>query len=734
MTAAVAIMIGGVLALAWLLRRAWLRDHRVARDRAALHAAYAELEGAKSRAEAQATQLQATLSGMSDGVMMLNAELQLVQWNDHFASFTGLPRDLLRVGLPMEAMLRAQSLAGEFGEVDTEAEVARRLAAMRATRIPGVQERQRPDGRAIELRRRMLPDGGFVTLYIDITARKQAEAARLEARRVTEAAIEQKAQFVAMVSHEIRVPLNAVIGSLALLEQSALSEEQRALSDTARHAGETLLDLVNDILELSKMDAGRLELRPADFAIGPLLAGVRDMFAAPAAARGVVLALDIESDVPARLYADAGRLRQVVMNFVSNAGKFSRPGEVTIAAGMVAAGDGYSAAAEAPQLRLSVRDQGPAITDDEASGLFQPFARLEYARAAGAPGTGLGLAICDRLARLMQGRIGLQPIIDADGAASGNEFWITLPLARHALNPAAPLRELPPRPVRRSSVLLVEDVATNRVLTAALLRRQGHRVDTAENGNDAVRMVAVRPYDVVFMDLVMPGIDGHEAARRIRALPGPAGAVPIVALTASDPATAQAACLEAGMDSILPKPVRPRALFDMVARMAWPMTGQPAPGGPGQSGPGQSGPGPGGPGPGGPGQSGRGQSGPGQSEAGQGGLLVDADRLADLQRGLPAGLFDTLLDECLVDVRARLPRLHEALAAADAAVAHEAAHALAGMAGSYGMAAFERRLRAIMTATGAGDVAAARRHAAGLAGELDRSEETIRALLRAQAA
>jgi signal transduction histidine kinase/FixJ family two-component response regulator/HPt (histidine-containing phosphotransfer) domain-containing protein len=702
MIAVVATIVAGclLLLLTWVSRRAHLRDQRVARDRAALRAAYAELEAAKSRAEARTAQLQATLAGMSDGVMMLDAELRLVQWNEHFASFTGLPREMLRVGLPMEEMLRAQSLAGEFGVVDAEAEVARRLAAMRATRIPGVQERQRPDGRAIELRRRMLPDGGFVTLYIDITARKQAEAARMEARRAAEAAIEQKAQFVAMVSHEIRVPLNAVISSLALLEQSRLSEEQRALSDTAREAGDTLLDLVNDILELSKMDSGRLELRPADFDLAPLLDGVREMFTAAAATRGVTLALQIAPDVPERLHADPGRLRQVVMNFVSNAGKFSRPGPVTIAAAMLPAG-GTAAAPQPPLLRLSVRDQGPAITEAESAQLFQPFARLEYARTAGAPGTGLGLAICDRLARLMQGQIGVQTIVDAAGTAIGNEFWIALPLARHALNPPAALPELPPRPPRRSTVLLVEDVATNRVLTTALLRRQGHRVDVAESGSDAVRMVGAWPYDVVFMDLVMPGIDGYEAARRIRALPGPEGRVPIVALTASDPGTAHAACLEAGMTSILPKPVRPRELFDMLARIVWPMTSQPA----------------------------RPEDAPGHS-----GALIDSDRLADLQRGLPAGLFDTLVDECLLDMRGRMPRLHEALAAADAPLAHAMAHALAGMAGSYGMAAFERRLRAIMAATTAGDIAAARQHAQEMGIELDRSEEMIRALLRAQAA
>jgi signal transduction histidine kinase/CheY-like chemotaxis protein len=703
MVAIVAIAITALvlLALVWAARMAYLRNARVTRDFEALRAAYAELEVAKTRAEARSDQLRATLAGISDGVMMLDSDLRLVLWNDHFADFTGLPRDMLHVGLPMAEMLRAHILAGEFGPVaDPKAEVQRRLAAIRASRFHGVKERRRPDGRVIELRRWMVPDGGFVTLYIDVTARKQAEAARMEARRVTEVAVEQKAQFVAMVSHEIRVPLNAVIGSLALLEQSDLSDEQRALSGTAREAGDTLLDLVDDILDLSKMDADRLELRPTDFDLASILIGVRDMFGAQAASRGITLALTIAPDVPARLHADAGRLRQVLMNFVSNASKFANSGLVTISAAMVPGGAG-AAGTDPPCLRLAVRDQGPVVPAQDAAGLFQPFAQLEYARAAGAHGTGLGLAICERLARLMRGQIGVTQIPAEDGAAAGNEFWLVLSLSDHALNPPTMLRELLARPLRRASVLLVEDISTNRMLTASLLRRQGHRVDVAQNGIDGLRMVTARPYDVVFMDLAMPGIDGYETARRIRALSGPESAVPIVALTASDSSAAHAACLEAGMNSILAKPVRPHALFEVLGRFAWPMTAL--------------------------------ESAPADNST-RSEMLVDSARLADLQRSLPGGLFETLVEQCLVDIRERMPRLQNALRAGSPTAAHEVAHALAGMAGSYGLTLFERRLRDIMAATAVSDMAVAAAKAQGMESELDRSAELLRALLRAHAA
>jgi signal transduction histidine kinase/response regulator of citrate/malate metabolism len=703
MVAIVAIAIAALvlLALVWAARMAHLRNERVTRRFEELRAAYAELEVAKTQAEARSHQLRATLAGISDGVMMLNSALRLVLWNDHFADFTGLPRDMLHVGLPMAEMLRAQILAGEFGPVaDPQAEVQRRVAAIRASHFHGVKERRRPDGRVIELRRRMLPDGGFVTLYIDVTARKQAEVARMEARRVTEIAVEQKAQFVAMVSHEIRVPLNAVISSLALLEQSDLSDEQRALADTAHESGATLLDLVDDILDLSKMDADRLELRPTDFDLASILMGVRDMFGAQAASRGITLGLTIALDVPARLHADAGRLRQVLMNFISNASKFANPGVVTISATMASSGAG-AAGVEPPCLRLAVRDQGPVVPAQDVAGLFQPFAQLEYARAAGAHGTGLGLAICERLARLMGGQIGVTQVTAENSAAAGNEFWLMLPLSELVLNPPTMLRELLARPLRRASVLLVEDISTNGMLTASLLRRQGHRVDVAQSGINGLRMVTARPYDMVFMDLAMPGIDGCETARRIRALPGPEGAVPIVALTANDSSAAHAACLEAGMNSILVKPVHPHELFEVLGRFAWPMPALES--------------------------ASAGVS--ARSEA-----LVDSERLADLQRSLPEGLFETLVEQCLVDIRERIPLLQDALRAGRPVAANEVAHALAGMGGSYGLTLFERRMRDIMVATAVSDMAVAAARAHGMESELDRSTELLRALLRARAA
>ncbi len=401
-----------------------------------------------------------------------------------------------------------------------------------------------------------------MTLYSDITARKQVEEAQEAARRLAEEAVEQKSRFVAIVSHEIRTPLNAVVNSLSLLDRSNLSSAQHRLADTAREAGDALLDLVNDILELSKTEAGQLAMRPTVFDLRPVLEGVQDMFGTEARQRSISLALDVHDNVPERIRGDCGRLRQVIMNFVSNATKFSLPGTVTLRAAAVTVNG-------CPSLYLSVTDQGPRIPDREAGQLFQPFSRLENARANGAPGTGLGLAICERLTRLMGGTIGVQ------GAESGgNEFWVVVPLEEIAA-PAAELMAglLPKARMRRVNLLLVEDIPANHLVTATMLRRLGHRVDIAESGPDAIRLVQERPFDLVFMDLIMPGMSGYETARRIRTLPEMARNVPIVALTANTAVEDRSRCIAAGMNDMIGKPLRAAEMVEVLSRTLLPAAG-----------------------------------------------------------------------------------------------------------------------------------------------------------------
>ncbi len=773
----VALLVVAVL-LVVRLRADRRRELASRRDRAVLAAAYAELATAKSAAEARSAQLEATLSGMSDGVMMLDAESRLVQWNDRFAELTGVPRAMLRVGVAMEDMIRAQARAGEFGPVDVEAEVARRINTVRTFNQSAVVERTRPNGQVVELRRNPGPSGGSVTLYTDITARRRAEEAQRIADRATAELVEQKAQFVAIVSHEVAIPLEAVLESLrqmaAQMVPAGGGDPSHLALRQARAAADTLAALMRDILDMTRMDAGWLTLREADFALRPLLAEAAADFTHRAAARGIVLEVEAAPDLIDRLHGDAGRVRQVLANFLANAVAFADPGVVSLRATRLDLGE--------PMLRLSVTDPGPRIPAEQAARLFQPFARPfgppPLQGEALMPGAGLGLAICARLARMMRGQVGLAPV-----ASGGNEFWITLPLAAaHAEAADAPAVDAePPRPdprragsswpesnwpesswpesswpessprgssriesgrldparpeqagekpaagappalrrARRVFVLLVEDMVVNQVVTATQLRRDGHRVEVAARGSEAVRLAASRPYDIVFMDLMMPGMSGYEAARQIRQLPPPAGLVPIYALTATTSAGDRARCLAAGMQGMLSKPVRLADLAEVLARGA---TTSPAPP--------EAAP----PEPPSPEATGSAPPPPQPPQAQPADLLLDAGRLAELQQGLPRGVFVSLAEQCVADMREQMMDLHEALETGAPSAIDATAHALAGMAGNYGMQALERRMRRLMAAARTVDVAAARAAAVGMDRELDRTDAALSLLLRVRSA
>ncbi len=368
-------------------------------------------------------------------------------------------------------------------------------------------------------------------------------------------------RFVAIVSHEIRTPLNALLNSLSLLADSGMAATQQALLDMARQSGDALLALINDILEMSRMEAGQLALRPSRFALRPLIESALEMFGAQAAERRIVLRVSIAQGVPDELYEDPGRLRQVLINLLSNAVKFAASGEVRVMAELRHEGNEQ-------RIRLAVRDRGPVIPEASRARLFEPFSRLDDGSDGAPVGTGLGLTICRHLAARMGGEIGCE-VWTVGGRDAGNEFWLTLPIkpmpsdARSALPgaDAQPRHWLP-----RTRILLVEDILANQLVTAAPLRRNGHLVDIASNGAQAVNAAANRPYDLILMDIFMPGMSGLDTTRLIRGLGGPAATVPIVAMTASISPEDQAACAAAGMNGILGKPAAQRELLDAIAR------------------------------------------------------------------------------------------------------------------------------------------------------------------------
>jgi signal transduction histidine kinase/CheY-like chemotaxis protein len=653
------------------LRLARQRELRLAEDRAILAAANAQLEVARARADAKTEQLEATLAGMTDGVAMVDAQMCLLEWNARFPEVAGVPAEILRVGQPMEELLRAQALTGQFGAVDVDAEVARRMAALRAGRY-GTTRRVRPDGRSLELRRNRLPDGGFVTLYSDVTDRQRAEDALREARGIAEAANAAKSRFVAVVSHEIRTPLNALLNTLRLLADSAMAPAQQSLVDMARRSGDALFGLINDVLEMSRMEAGQLTLRQSRFALRPLLESSLELFQVPAVERGIAFELAIADSVPAEMVTDPGRLRQVLLNLLSNAVKFASPGPVRL-----------TALTENGRLRLALQDCSPVIPAEDRARLFRPFTQLERPGGDTAVGTGLGLAICHHLVSLMGGEIGCDAAVCPTGQP-GNAFWLTLPLpdlpdaaeASPSSRPEPAERRQFGRRLPRTRILLVDDVLANQVVTATLLRREGHMVDVVSTGTAAVRAVSRTPYDLIFMDIFMPGMSGQEAVQRIRALPGPARTVPIIALTANVSEHDETTFRATGMDGLLHKPVSLSGLLDALGRYVW-HKGMPAmpPATPALT-----------------------------MGANDQRPVLSVQRIKELRDNLTPETFAGLIEECLTDLDHRFPALRRALTAGTLAAIGAQAHAMVGMAAGYGMAALEGKLRAVMDAARDGTV------------------------------
>jgi len=692
-------------------RLARKRERSMAMDRVILAAANRQVEAARSLVTAKAERLEATLAGMSDGVSMFDGNLCLVEWNARFPQIAGVPEEILRVGLPMEEVLRAQVAGGQFGPIaDPEAEVKRRIANVRAAPY-GVVQRQTPEGRALELRRNKLPDGGFVTLYSDITDHKRIEEALRRARAEAEAANAAKSRFVAIVSHEIRTPLNTLLNTLRLLGDGALSPPQQSLLTLARRSGDVLFGLINDILEMSQMEAGRLVVRPSLFDLRRLLDSCAEMFAPQAAERGIAIRIAIAPGTPATLLTDPGRLRQVLLNLLSNALKYAGAGEVWLTA---EPGPDESRAAT-----LMVKDSGPMIPRDERETLFRPFSRADRPEGEDLSGTGLGLSICHHLMTLMGGAIGCEPWNREDGG-SGNAFWISLPataspfrdgrdgsqqaevlsavraaesqagetpadgagpmpgaVATDARVAAGP-RTAGPRPVPRTRILLADDILANQLVTATLLRREGHTVDVVGSGQAAVQAVQQTPYDLILMDIFMPGMGGQEATRAIRSLPEPAGLTPIVALTANVTEEDSAVFKAAGMNGILAKPVALRELLEALRTHVWEAPGHETA-----------------------------AEAPAETSAGPRArdpwAVLSLPRIRELRTSLPPETFINLVEECLADLDHRLPALRRAIAAGSPGAITAHAHAMVGMAGGYGMAALETRLRMILAAVRDGD-------------------------------
>ncbi|HEX4595219.1 MAG TPA: ATP-binding protein, partial [Bryobacteraceae bacterium] len=400
----------------------------------------------------------------------------------------------------------------------------------------------------------------------DITERKQSEEKIEWLREEAEAANRAKSEFLARMSHEIRTPLNVVIGMGDVLERTALNTEQRQYVRVFQKAGNNLLTLINDLLDLSKVEAGRMTLEEIDFDLSGMTDSVVDIMALRAQQKGIELRSEIMPGVPARLKGDPDRLRQVLINLISNAIKFTAKGSVQLR--VEPDPDNINASS----LRFSVADTGVGIPSEKLGAIFEDFAQADASTTRMYGGTGLGLAISKRLVELMNGRIWAE-----SRPGEGATFYFTA-----VFGVAAPAHELAAdrqldskrAPVAGAlsgvRLLVVDDSEENRFLVTEYLKDLGCHMEYAENGQTAVEKFCSGVYDLVLMDLQMPVMDGYSAARRIRGWEEEQKrrSTPIIALTASALDTEVQHALDAGCTAYLRKPVRLITLVEAVAKHA----------------------------------------------------------------------------------------------------------------------------------------------------------------------
>ena len=486
-----------------------------------------------------------------DIVARFGSDLRCIYVNPIIEEYTDLPREQL-LGRKFDAPIWAGFAADLWGD---------HLQAVLDHGQADDFEMPGPDGICfhwrLTLEKSSLDQAGTVlAIARDITGRKRHEAELIELRDRAESANQSKSAFLANMSHEIRTPLNGILGMLQLLQTSSLSDEQRTFVDTAVFSTNRLTRLLSDILDLSRIESNKLQIYLADFSVAELIGSVQDIFTIDVRRKNLILTVDIDPGVPARLTGDEHRLRQILFNLVGNAVKFTNQGSVRLE---VRPGQ------EPDQISFLVADTGIGIDATQLQGIFDPFTQVGTSLTREHQGAGLGLAIVKRLVDLMRGEIHV-----SSQPGEGTNFEIRLSL------PEASERNLPHEPIAAHvedahlSVLLVEDDAVNQMAAGSLLEKMGCRVMAAGDGAEAVHLLRTRDVDVILMDIQMPVMDGLEATRIIRNSPelGPKSGVPIIALTAYAMAGDREKFLAAGIDDYLSKPVQLNTLRSVLQAAA----------------------------------------------------------------------------------------------------------------------------------------------------------------------
>jgi signal transduction histidine kinase/ActR/RegA family two-component response regulator len=517
----------------------------------------AKLARARSEVVSAKGMLDQALASMGDGFLLCDAQDRVVVWNRRYVELYPWLAQTLRPGVPFREL--AERAALELAPGDAAERLAwteRRLAAHSSGN--SMFEQELSNGMVIHAIERRTPDNGVVSVTRDITA---AERELSRAKLAAEAANESKSQFLAAMSHEIRTPLNGVLGMNGLLLNTPLTSEQRRYAELIRSSGQSLLVVINDILDLAKIEAGRMELEIVEFDPASTIEEVVTLLSVRAQAKGLTLGVSMAPDMPAALLGDPSRLRQVMFNLIGNALKFTEVGSVEVEVSYKLLAD------ERIALIIKVSDTGIGIAPDALPKLFDRFTQADSTTARRYGGSGLGLAISREIVDLMDGSITVQSRVGV-----GSSFRVEVTMAcgdsarlAEAHSELGALRGAGSANLR---ILVAEDNGVNQILIKAILDQMGHFSDIVANGIEVVRQVQAAHYDLVLMDIQMPEMDGEAATRAIRGLTSRVCAIPIVAMTANAMVEHREAYLASGMDDYVSKPINSRQLAAAIARVA----------------------------------------------------------------------------------------------------------------------------------------------------------------------
>lgn len=500
--------------------------------------------------------VQLTMDSIDQGFAVWNADQRLVVWSRCCNDFwLNPPKSILRVGMHLRQLLSHLAASGAFGPDANESTIDRELQRISAAGQNSEDRFVLPTGRHAHVRRFPLERGGYVAVYSDVTQHEedtqrlnQANENLARGKEIADAASRAKSEFLATMSHEIRTPMTGVIGFADFLLEEDLPEHCRAMVHSIKGSAGNLLSIINEILDLSKLEAGKMEIENIDFHVSTLLPEIASFFQDSKNDR-VSIKLDVADDFPAAINGDPIRLRQILMNLIGNAVKFTNAGRITIRAGVEQTGS------KPEYLRFAVIDTGIGIPQSTVPKLFTDFTQADASITREFEGTGLGLSICKRLVELMGGKIGVDSKLGV-----GSTFWFTLPYiaatteieeysndAGKSSKRVATSREL--------KILVAEDNAVNQKIISKTLEAFGHKAEIVENGERVLQAHHDKHFDLILMDVRMPKISGIDATRMIRRMSDGKSQIPIVALTADAMAEHKKEYIEAGMDAVATKPI-----------------------------------------------------------------------------------------------------------------------------------------------------------------------------------